>query len=108
MTWMLLGLAIAFEVTGTIALKLSDGMQKIGYVTILAASYGLSFYLMSLVAKVLPVSIVYAIWSGVGLSLITLVGWLFLKETLQWPVFLGMGFVIIGVVMISLYSNTSS
>ena len=81
MTWMLLGLAIAFEVTGTIALKLSDGMQKIGYVAILAASYGLSFYLMSLVAKVLPVSIVYAIWSGVGLSLITLVGWLFLKES---------------------------
>ena len=101
MTWVLLGLAIVFEVVGTISLKLSDGMQKMGYVAILVTGYGMSFYFMSLVARVLPVAVVYAIWSGVGLSLITLVGWLFLKESLEWPVIIGMVFVIVGVMMIS-------
>lgn len=80
MSWLLLYAAIAFEVTGTISLKLSDGMERLGFFLLCLACYGVSFALLSVTLKTVPVGVAYAIWAGVGTLLVALVGMLWFKE----------------------------
>lgn len=101
-------LAIVCEVIGTTALKLSDGFSKPLPVAVVAVGYGLAFWLLALVLKTIPVGVAYAVWSGVGLALITLVGVFWFKQQLDAPALLGMALILAGVAVIRLFSKTAA
>jgi small multidrug resistance pump len=104
MHWLLLGLAIAFETIGTTALKASDGMTRLWPALLVVVAYALSFWLLALVLRVLPVGVAYAIWSGVGICLIAAIGWVVFGQKLDTPALIGMGLIIAGIVTINLFS----
>lgn len=104
--WILLVIAIAAEICGTTLLKQSDGFSKL-YPTVGAMlAFGMAFYLVSLVFRVLPVGIVYAIWSGVGIVATALIGWLIFGQKPDLAATLGMAMIVGGVVVINLFSKT--
>ena len=70
--------------------------------------YGIAFYFLSLVLKTVPVGVAYAIWSGAGIVLIALVGWLVLKQTLDAPALAGMALIVAGVAVIQLFSRSAA
>jgi small multidrug resistance pump len=106
--WTYLALAIISEVIATSALKLSDGFSRFWPSTVVVIGYAISFYCLSLILKTLPVGVVYAIWSGAGIALIALIGWIFLDQTLDWPAILGLVLIVAGVVVINLFSRSVS
>ncbi|HET6536971.1 MAG TPA: SMR family transporter [Sphingopyxis sp.] len=108
MTYIYLTIAILAEVIGTAALKSSDGFSRLGPSLVTAAGYGIAFYFLSLTLRSLPIGIAYAIWSGVGIVLISAVAWLFLGQKLDMPAILGMCLIVAGVVVINLFSNVSA
>ncbi|MBB1074068.1 multidrug efflux SMR transporter [Rhodoferax sp. 4810] len=101
MQWVYLGIAIVAEVIATSALKASDGFTKLVPSVVVVAGYVLAFYCLSLTLRSIPVGIVYAIWSGVGIVLISLVGWLVFDQTLSPLALLGMAFIAVGVVILN-------
>ena len=107
MQWLFLFLAIIGEVIGTSALKASDGFTKIVPSIIVVAGYAVSFFFLSLTLKDnINIGVVYAIWSGVGVSLISVIGYLYYKQSLDIPALLGIALIIIGVMIINLYSKS--
>lgn len=104
--WLLLTLAIVLEVIGTSALKVSDGFTRPGPSLVVAASYGGAFYLLALVLRSIPVGIAYAIWSGIGIVLICLIGWLLFGQKLDLPAIVGIGLIVAGVLVINLVSKS--
>lgn len=106
MPYAFLALAIVFEVAGTISLRLCDGFTRLIPSLIVVLGYGLSFYFLSFTLKTIPVAIAYAIWSGVGLILIVVFGWTFLKQALDLPALAGMGLILSGVVVVNLWSDS--
>lgn len=106
--WILLGLAIAAEVIGTSALKASEGFSKLWPSAVVVVSYGAAFYLLSLTLRTIPVGIAYAVWSGVGVVLIALIGWLVLGQKLDAAGLLGMGLIVAGVLVLNLLSKSSA
>ena len=106
--WILLGLAIAAEVVGTSALKASDDFSKLWPSAIVVVSYGAAFYLLSLTLRTIPVGIAYAVWSGVGVVLIALIGWLVFGQKLDAAGMLGMGLIVAGVLVLNLLSKSSA
>ncbi|MBU7575626.1 MAG: QacE family quaternary ammonium compound efflux SMR transporter [Hydrogenophaga sp.] len=106
--WILLGLAIAAEVVGTSALKASEGFSKLWPSAIVLVSYGAAFYLLSLTLRTIPVGIAYAVWSGVGVVLIALIGWLVFGQKLDAAGMLGMGLIVAGVLVLNLLSKSSA
>jgi len=105
--WIYLGVAIVTEVIGTSALKSAEGFTKLGPSVIVVVSYALSFYLLSLTLKTIPVGVVYAVWSGVGIVLLAVIGALFFKQMLDMPAMIGIGLIMAGVVVINLFSHTT-
>ena len=103
---LLLG-AIICEVIATSSLKLSNGFTNLVFSIITKIGYSASFYILSLALKTIPVGIAYAIWSGIGIIIISLIAWIFLKQSLDLAALIGMGFIIFGVVIINLFSNIS-
>lgn len=99
--------AIIAEVIATSALQASQQFTKPLYSTIVCVGYGIAFYLMSLTLKSLPVGIVYAVWSGLGIVLISLVGWLAFKQKLDLPAIIGIALIISGVVVMQLFSKSA-
>ena len=108
MGYLYLGIAVAAEVIATSALKASDGFTRPLPTVVVALGYGIAFYFLSLVLKTVPVGVAYAIWSGAGIVLIGLIGWLVLKQPLDLPAALGMGLIIAGVAVIQLFSRTAA
>ena len=108
MGYLYLGIAVAAEVIATSALKASDGFTRPLPTVVVALGYGIAFYFLSLVLKTVPVGVAYAIWSGAGIVLIGLIGWLVLKQPLDLPAMLGMGLIIAGVAVIQLFSRTAA
>lgn len=106
MTYMFLSLAIVAEVIATSALKLSDGFSRLMPSIITVIFYGVSFYCLSLTMRTLPTGIIYAIWSGVGIVLIATVSWLFYGQKIDLPAILGMLLIILGVIVINLFSKS--
>lgn len=104
--WVILIAAILAEVVATSALKASDGFSRPGPVLLMAAGYGIAFYLLSLTLRTMPVGIAYAIWSGLGVVLITLVGWLLFGQKLDLPALLGMALIVAGVMVMNLFSRS--
>ena len=107
MPWVYLVIAIAAETVGTSALKLSDGFTRLlpSVVTVLA--YAVSFFMLAQVLKVIPVGVAYAIWSGVGVVFIALIGWLVFSQRLDLPAVLGIALIIAGIVVMQVFSNTT-
>ena len=105
--YMLLAVAIVAEVVATSALRASEGFSRLVPSVIVVIGYGISFYLLSLTLKSLPVGIVYAVWSGAGIVLITLVAALLFKQIPDLPAVLGMGLIVAGVVVLNVFSKVS-
>lgn len=100
-----LAIAIVCEVIATTALKASDGFSKTLPSIISAAGYGVAFYALSHSMKTVPVGVGYAIWSGIGIVLITLLAWVIFKQKLDLPAVVGMGMILAGVLVINLFSK---
>jgi small multidrug resistance pump len=106
MPYLYLGIAIVAEVIGTSALKASEEFSKPLPSTIVVVAYGAAFYFLSLTLKSIPVGVAYAIWSGVGVTLITLVGWVMFGQKLDLPAIIGMAMIVGGVVVMQAFSKT--
>ncbi|MEM8724242.1 MAG: multidrug efflux SMR transporter [Pseudomonadota bacterium] len=100
--WIFLGIAIMLEVTGTFFLKLSNGFEKWQWGMVSMACYGACFWMLAPAMKVLPVGIVYAIWSGVGIVAITIIGLFAFDERLSALQFGFIGMILIGAVGLNL------
>ena len=105
--WLILTLAIAAEVVATSALKASEGFTRLLPSAAVVIGYGVAIYLLSLVLKSIPVGVAYAIWSGLGVVLITLVAWLVYGQRIDLPGLIGMGLIVAGVVVLNLFSKAS-
>lgn len=105
--WVYLITAIVTEVIATSALKASEGFSKPLPSVIVMIGYLVSFYFLSLTLKTIPVGIAYAIWSGVGIVLISAVAWLLYGQKLDLPALIGMGLIMAGVMVINLFSKTA-
>lgn len=101
-----LALAILAEVVATTALKASDSFTRPWPSLLTVAGYAVAFYCMALTLRSVPVGIVYAIWSGVGIVLIAAVGWWLYGERLDAPAIVGMGLIVAGVLVLNLLSRT--
>jgi small multidrug resistance pump len=108
MKWIFLSIAIIAEVIGTSALKSAEGFTKIGPSLIVVIGYGISFYFLSLTLKTIPVGIAYAIWSGVGITLISIIGYFFYKQSIDLPAIIGILLIMAGVIVINLFSKSVS
>lgn len=100
--------AVVAEVIATSALKASDEFTNLWPSVIVVVGYGVAFYLLTLVLRTMPVGIMYAIWSGAGVALITLVGVVVFKQVPDLPAIIGMVLIVTGVVVIQLFSKTAS
>jgi small multidrug resistance pump len=105
MNWLYLAVAIVLEVVATSALKASDGFTKLLPSLVVIVGYAAAFYTLSITLRTMPVGVVYAIWSGVGVVLITLVGWLWFKQDLDLPAFLGIALISAGVIVLNFFSK---
>lgn len=107
MSYMYLALAIVAEVIATSALKSSMGFTRLWPSVTVVVGYGLAFYMLSLVLRSLPVGVAYAIWAGLGIVLVTLVGVVVYGERPDVPAMLGMAMIVGGVLVIQLWSSVS-
>ena len=105
--WILLVIAIVAEVIATTALKAAEGFTRLLPSVVVVVGYGVSFYFLSLTLKTIPVGVVYAIWSGVGIVLISLLGWIVYRQSLDTPAVIGMSLIVAGVVVLNVFSKAS-
>ena len=108
MAYLYLAIAIVCEVIGTSALKASAEFTRPVPTLLVIAGYGAAFYLMTLVLRTIPLGITYAIWSGCGIVLISIVGALVYKQVPDIPSIIGIGLIVAGVVVIHVFSTTVS
>ncbi len=102
-----LGIAIVAEVIATSALKATDGFTRPGPSMVVICGYALAFYMLSLTLRSIPVGVAYAIWCGAGMALISVIGWLVLKQRLDAGAILGIALIVLGVVILSVFSKVS-
>jgi len=105
--WIYLVIAIACEVAATSALKAAEGFTRLVPSVVVVAGYVTAIYLLSLTLRTIPVGVAYAIWSGVGVALIAVIGWVFLGQKLDAPAIAGLVLIVTGVVVINLFSKTA-
>lgn len=102
-----LAIAIVAEVIGTSFLRLSDGFTKPLPSLVTAVGYMVAFYFLALALRTIPTGVAYAIWSGVGIVLITAVAWLFQGQRLDTPALAGIALIVAGVAVMNLFSKTT-
>ncbi|MDP2153101.1 MAG: SMR family transporter [Methylotenera sp.] len=105
--WVALTIAIIAEVIATSTLKMTAEFTKLvpSLVVVVGVGYAVAFYFMTISLRVLPVGIMYAIWAGLGVVLVTVVGWVVYKQVMDLPAILGLILIIAGVVIINLFSS---
>jgi small multidrug resistance pump len=106
MSYVYLGIAIVSEVIATSALKASNEFSRLLPSVVVVLGYAVAFYFLSLTLRTIPVGIAYAIWSGVGIVLIALVGVLWFGQALDLPAILGMGLIVAGVIVVNGFSKS--
>lgn len=106
MHWIYLMIAILAEVAATSALKASQGFTRLWPSVIVVLGYGAAFYFLSLTLKIIPVGVAYAVWSGIGIVLISLIGWIVYRQSLDVPTIFGIALILAGVVVINLFSGS--
>ena len=107
MPYIVLFLAIIFEVIGTMLLPVSQNFTKLLPSSILLFSYGISFYFLAVVTQKLPVSVVYATWSGMGVFTVALLSYIFYKQTLSWQSIVGLFLIVVGVTIVNIYKSVN-
>lgn len=108
MKYLFLGLAIIFEVVGSSFIKASEGFTKWLPSIVVVVAYLICFYFLSLALKSIPLGVAYAIWAGLGIVLTALVSVLFFKQKLDLPAILGIAIIIVGVLVINLFSKSAT
>ena len=106
MNWFYLAIAILSEVAATSALKAAEGFTRWGPSLLVVVGYASAFYFLSLTLRTIPLGVAYAIWSGVGVALVSLVGWLIYHQTLGAGALIGIGLIVAGVVLLNLTTTT--
>ncbi|ABG32245.1 QacE family quaternary ammonium compound efflux SMR transporter [Roseobacter denitrificans] len=100
-------LAVLFETIGTTALQASQQFTRTGPTIVVVIAYGLAFFLLGLTLKYMPVGVVYAIWSGLGIVFIACIGFVVFGQRLDLPAIIGLGLILSGILVIHLLSNTT-
>ena len=108
MPYLYLAIAVAFETIGTSAMQASQQFTRLWPSVLVIVGYAISFYFMALTLRYLPVGIVYALWSGLGIILIALIGYAVFGQKLDLPAIAGLGLIIAGIVVIQLFSNATA
>ena len=108
MIYLQLAISIALEVIATSLMKKTEGFTNLPYTVGMLVCYGLAFYLLSHVVKVLPIGVVYATWSAGGIVLVSAVAYFFYKQALDLPAILGIGLIVVGVFLINIVSKVST
>jgi small multidrug resistance pump len=108
MGYLYLTIAIIAEVIATSALKASNEFTKIGPSILVVIGYGLAFYCLSFVLKTIPIGVAYAIWGGMGIALVAIVGAVVFKQIPDMPAIIGMVLIVSGVVVMNVFSKTIS
>ena len=108
MPYLYLVIAIAAETIGTTALQASQQFSRVGPTVITIAAYATAFFFLGLALKYIPVGVAYALWSGLGIVLIAAIGYTVFGQRLDLPAIFGLGLIIAGIVVIQLFSNTST
>ena len=103
-TYVFLIAAIFFEVAGTMLLPVTQNFTKLVPTSILAVCYLSAFYLLTFVVNKLPIAIVYATWSGLGIFTIAILGYIFFKQTLAWQAILGLFLIVVGVILVNTFT----
>jgi small multidrug resistance pump len=106
MQWVYLAVAIVSEVIATSALKAAQGFTRWLPSLLVVAGYASAFYFLSLTLRTIPLGVSYAIWAGVGVALVTLVGWALYDQRLDLPAFIGIGLIIAGVLVLKVFSSS--
>ncbi|KPD19686.1 multidrug efflux SMR transporter [Paraburkholderia nemoris] len=101
----LLAIAIVAEVIATSAMRASEGFSRLVPAAVVVIGYGIAFYCLSLTLKTIPVGIVYAVWSGAGIVLITLVAVVMYRQVPDVPAIIGLGLIIAGVAVLNMFSK---
>lgn len=107
MKYFYLSIAIIAEVIATSALKSAEGFTKIGPSIIVIIGYGIAFYFLSLTLKSIPVGLAYAIWSGLGITLVSGIGYFLYNQKLDLPALLGLFLILAGVFVINVFSKST-
>ncbi|WP_108858597.1 multidrug efflux SMR transporter [Ruegeria sp. Alg231-54] len=105
--YLILLLAVFAETIGTTALQASQQFSRFWPSVLVVVGYGVAFYLLGLTLKFIPVGIVYAIWSGLGIVLIAIIGFIVFGQRLDWPAVLGLAMILAGILIIHLFSSTA-
>ncbi|MBF7684580.1 QacE family quaternary ammonium compound efflux SMR transporter [Acinetobacter sp. B10A] len=105
--YLLLACAIITEVIGSTFLVKSEGFTKLVPSLAMIICLSAAFFFLSLVIKTIPLGIAYAIWAGVGIVLTACIGYFVFKQSLDMPALIGIGFIVIGVVIINLFSKSA-
>jgi small multidrug resistance pump len=103
-TYIFLVGAIFFEVAGTMLLPASQNFTKLVPTVSLSIFYLSAFYLLTFVVNKLPIAIVYATWSGLGIFTIAIMGYIFFKQTLAWQAVLGLFLIVVGVILVNSFT----
>ena len=104
--WVYLTLAIVGEVIGTSALKASEGFTRFMPSALCVMAFAITFYFLSLTLRAIPVGVAYAVWSGVGIVLISIIGYFLFNQSLDVPAIVGIALIICGVVVINTMSDS--
>lgn len=107
MQWVYLAIAICGEIIGTTALKASNGFTHLNASLIAVIGYGFAFYFLAVVLKTVPVGVAYAIWSGAGVALVTLIGLFAFGQKLDAAAMVGIGLIVSGVIVLNVFSDTA-
>jgi small multidrug resistance pump len=107
MPYLILFLAVAAETIGTTALQASQQFSRLVPSLIVVVAYAISFALLAWALKFMPVGIAYAIWSGLGIVLIAVIGFVIFGQRLDTPAVVGMAMILTGILVIHLFSNTA-
>jgi len=108
MGYLYLAIAIITEVAATSALKASQEFTKLVPSLIVVIGYGVAFYLLTLVLRTIPVGIAYALWAGLGIVLVVIIGAILYKQIPDFPAAIGIGLIVAGVVVINVFSKTAA
>lgn len=99
--------AIVSEVIATSALKASEGFSRLWPSVLVVTGYAAAFYLLSLTLRSIPIGVAYAIWSGLGIALISVIGWVLYDQSLDRAALAGIALIVAGVLVIQLFSKSS-
>ena len=104
--WLALSIAIVAEVVATTALKSTEGFTRLWPSVLVVVGYGAAFYFMTVSLRVLPVGIMYAIWAGLGIVLVAILGWVVYRQSLDAAAIGGIALIVAGVLVINLFSGS--